>query len=272
MGSAPIVDPTIGFPYPTIDEVMDIARARVNDMMNDTAGDLLANDAPASQTYLTAAWKWYQARCDTAGVQTFIKSIMLYGLPARATNDVGNESWITWAGVSDGVNQYTGPVLPQDMISPKSIWRRRYQTPDSSGGNTLNTSPLNLMVQATDGLPVWLDTNVYDWRDDGIYFYGTTFAQDWKLRYSAYRLPLDITMPDTVVPMMFCEDCLGARIAFEFANSRGAVQAPAMEAWAETAFNTVSQRATRIKGRQNIRRQGYSTGSGYGRNWPVINN
>lgn len=261
----PLVDGGGGNPYPTIDEVMDIARARVNDMMNDTEGDLLSNEAPASQTYLTAAWKWYQARCDTAGVQTFIRSIPIYGIPAMANCDVANECWITWSGCSDGVNQFDAPVLPQDMISPKSIWRRM-----SVPGGATNPTPFCLMEQATDGLPVWLDCNVYDWREDGIYFYGTNYPQDWKFRYSAYRAPLDITQPASIVPMMMCEDCLGARVAFEFANSRGATQAAAMEAWAETAFSTISLRATRIKGRQNIRRQGYSRGNNQYRNYPNI--
>jgi hypothetical protein len=126
------------------------------------------------------------------------------------------------------------------------------------------------MAQAVDGLPTHLDCNVYDWREDGIYFYGADYAQDWKFRYSAYRPNLDITQPDSLVSMMMCEDCLGSRIAFEFANARGAVQAPAMQAWAETAFNTTSQRATRIKQRQSIRRQGYSRGSGFNRNYPNI--
>ena len=245
---------------------MNTARARVNDMMNSTEGDLLANDAPASQTYLTAAWKWYQARCDTVGVQTFKRTIPIYGIPARATNDVMNECWITWSGCSDGVNQFVNPVLPRDMISPKSIWRRRSQP--SSPMN--NSAGLDLMIQATDGLPSSLDCNIYEWREDGMYFYAANYAQDWKFSYSAYRSPLDINQPDSQVPMMMCEDCLGARVAFEFANARGATQAPALEAWAETAFGTTGQRTTRIKGRQNIRRQGYTRRGNC--NYPNITN
>jgi hypothetical protein len=259
---------TGGNPYPTINAVMESARARVNDMMNDVNGDLLSNDAPYAQTYLTSAWDWCQARCDTAGVQTFIRSVVLSGIPMRSNNDVGNEGWITWSGCSDGVFQFSSPVLPQDMISPKSIWRRRSVAPNSDGSSSINPSGFELMSQAVDGLPAYLDCNVYDWRDDGIYFYGADYAQDWKFRYSAYRPPLVITRPDDQVPIMMCKDCLGARVAFEFASARGAAQAPAMEAWAETAFNTISQRATRIKQRQSIRRQGYTSGRGC--NYPNI--
>lgn len=254
----PLVGGLEGNPYPTINEVMNTARSRVNDMMNSVEGDLLSNDAPASQTYLTSAWKWYQARCDTAGVQTFIRHTSIFGLAPRAVNDVANESWITWAGSSDGQNQFETPVLPQDMISPKSIWRRPSLGPNGDGSMAVNQHEFQLMTPATDGLPPYMDCSQYDWRDDGIYFYGDTYPQDWKFRYSAYRAPLDINQPDLLVPMMMCEDCLGARVAFEYANARGAVQAAAMEAWAETAFTTTSLRATRIKGRMNIRRQGYS--------------
>jgi hypothetical protein len=238
---------------------MDIARARVNDMMNGAEGDLLANDVPSSQAYLTAAWKWYQARCDTAGVQTFKRTVPIFGIPVRASNDVAYECWITWGGCSDGVNQFELPTLPVDMISPKSIWRRpNVPAGDDISNIASNMARFELMFQATDGLPPYLDPNWYEWRDDGLYLYFETYVQDLKLSYSAYRSPLDLSQPNNVVPMMFCEDCLGARVAFEFANARGADQAPAMAAWAETAFNTTSQRASRIKGRQSIRRQGYS--------------
>lgn len=268
----PLVDGGVGNPYPTVNEVMDVARSRVNDMMNDTSGDLLSNDSPASQTYLTSAWKWYQARCDTAGVQTFKRTIPIYGIPQRATNDVMNECWITWSGCSDGINQFDGPVLPQDMISPKSIWRRRSQGLNSDGSIAENDVNLELMGQATDGLPPFLDCNVYEWREDGLYFYASSYAQDWKLSYSAYRAPLDITQPDATVPMMMCEDCLGARIAFEFANARGAAQASAMEAWAETAFNTTGLRATKIKQRQTIRRKPYGSSDSHRNIGPTFRN
>ena len=254
----PLVTPALGNPYPTVNAVMNVARARVNDMMNSVDGDLLANDSVASQTYLSAAWRWLQGELATAGVETFIKDIILSGIPARFVNDTAFQSYISWTGCSDGTNQYEGPVLPQDMILPLSLWRRASQ----ANGNGQN---FYLMAQATDGLPTWLDSNVYDWRDDGLYFYGAGNAQDFRMRYSAYRPDLDITMPTNLVPMMMCEDCLGSRVAYEFANSRGAAQAPQMMQWAQTALETIIQRTSRRKQRQNIRRKGFNNrGRGYG--------
>ena len=185
---------------PTIGEIMNVARMRVDDMMNDATGDLLANTTPYAQTMLSAAWRWYQDRCATVGVETLIRSTVVYGLPVQVSQDVGNEAYLTWMGCSDGVNQYASPVLPQDLIQPLSIWRRDSVTPYTSQNN----ANFRLMSQAVDGLPVWLDYNVYDWREDGIYFYAWSNLQDFRIRYSAYRADLNITRPTDLVPMMRC--------------------------------------------------------------------
>lgn len=242
------VPPATGNPYPIIDDVMNSARARINDMVNDTAGDLLVDSAPYAQTYLTNAWSWLQRKCATAGVETFIREITLYGLPARYNNDPANQAWLTWLGSSDGFNQYTLPVLPQDMIFPLSVWRRQ----------TGMMLPFNLMTQAADGLPRIIDCNIYDWRDDGMFFYAALYSQDFQMRYSAYRPPLDITQPTQNVPIMMCEDCLGARVAFEFANARGSAGAPGLKAWADEAFDTIRLGNTRRRERRSLRRIPYN--------------
>jgi hypothetical protein len=247
-------------PYPSIDLVMNNARSRVNDMINDAAGDLLADDIPASQTYLTSAWNWLQRQCATAGVETFKRELTIYGVPQRASQDVANQSWITWLGCSDGVNQFEQPCLPQDMILPLSLWRRMSGT----------TSYFLLMLLANDGLPRVFDTNIFDWREDGLYFYGDMWPQDFQLRYSAYRPTLDITKPQTTVPIMMCDDCMGWRIAFEFANARGSDQAPQLKGLADDAFTTIKMGSTQRRQRQNLRRQPYNRrNSGRGFGYPV---
>ena len=250
----PIVPPPLGNPYPTVGLIFQFARQRVNDMINGVDGDLLTsgNDpAPYSQTMLTSAWRWYQAKCAMAGVETLKKTAVLYGLPVQATQDAANEAYITWLGCSDGVNQFPAPALPQDLIQPTSIACR--QSGESSFGDP--------MRQATDGLPGYLAYDVYEWRDDGMYFYAPQFARDMKLSYAAYRADLDATNEASLVPMMFCEDCLGARVAFEFANARkpGGAGASALAAWANTAFDVGGGGgASRRKQRANIRRIPYS--------------
>lgn len=235
-------------PYPSIELIMDGARSRVNDMINDAAGDLLADDVPASQTYLTRAWNWLQRQCATAGVETFKREITLTSIPQRYSQDIANQSWITWLGCSDGINQYEQPRLPQDMILPLSLWRRQ-------SGTTAYFLP---MVLANDGLPRLFDTNVFDWREDGLYFYGEQWPQDFQMRYSAYRPSLDIAKPTTTVPIMMCDDCMSWRVSFEFANARGSDQAPQLKGLADDAFNTIKLGSTQRRQRQNLRRQPYN--------------
>ena len=248
-------------PYPTIELVMDNARSRVNDMINDATGDLLADNIPASQTYLTSAWNWLQRQCATAGVETFKREITLVGIPQRYSQDIAKQAWITWLGCSDGVNQYAQPCLPQDMILPLSMWRRQSGT----------ISYFLPMILATDGLPRLFDTNIFDWREDGMYFYAEQWPQDFQLRYSAYRPTLDITKAaTTTVPIMMCDDCMGWRIAFEFANARGSDQAPQLKGMADDAFTTIKMGSTQRRQRQNLRRQPYNRrGSGRGWGWPT---
>lgn len=257
----PIVTVPSGNPYPTVGDVMSTARARVGDMINDVNGDLLTNDAPYAQTYLSNAWTWYQDRCADVGVETLIKEIILQGLPAASNYDTQYQAWLTWLGCSDGVNQLNAPQLPQDLINPLSIWRRQTQT----------INRFILMAQAEDGLPTLRDPNIYDWRDDGAYFYAASWAQDFRIRYAAYRADLNVLLPLSFVPMMRCKDCLGARVAYEYASARGSAQTQAMHDWAEDAFqNGAAQRTSRRKQRQTLRRRPYSGGRGGGNAWPVI--
>lgn len=239
---------------------MNLARVRVDDAANDLSGDLLADDAPATGTLLNAAWRWLQGKAYTAGVETPIQEVVLSGLPARGSSDTQFQAYVTWLGCGDGLNQYEQPILPQDMIQPLSVWRRQ------SGQN----GSFGLMTQATDGLPVWMDSNVYDWRQDGMYFYAASYAQDLRIRYAAFWPELDIKKPQTSVRMMMCEDCLSARIAFEYANLRGAAGAAGLSQMAEDAFATIAQRTSRRKQRATFTRIRYGGERGCGLGWPSV--
>lgn len=267
----PLVDGGLGNPFPTIEKVMNQARVRVNDASTELSGDLLTDDAPYTGTILNTAWRWLQGRAYTAGVEAYIQEIVINSFPVQSIPDPSLQAFIGWLGCGDGVNQFETPALPQDLIQPLSVWRRRSVQVNSDGSQALNTSNFILMSQATDGLPPYLEYNTYDWRQDGLYFFAQTFPQDFRIRYAAYRPDLDITQPQSSVSMMMCEDVMSARVAYEYANLRGAAQAPAMMQMSEDAFQIIAQRTSRRKQRQTIRRRPYSGGSGgYGRNWPLI--
>ena len=256
----PLVD-TGGDPYPLTQDVMNLARVRVNDCAISLDGNLLSNNQPYTNTILQAAWRWLQTKCAVAGVETFIRSTYIQGIPAAAKQDTAYECYLTWEGCGDGVFQYEAPGLPPDLILPLHIGYRQSGTQNN----------FNDLDQALDGLPRYLNVNVYDWRDDGMYFYGWSVAADIKLRYAAYRAPLNLGDPQNQATIMFCEDALSARIAYEFANLRGAAQAPAMMQAAEDAFDVIAQRTARKNQRRAIRRRPYS-GRSTGWNYPTVRN
>ena len=234
---------------------MNAARFRVNDTINDIGGDLLRDDDPVTDAILQSAWRWLQAMAYTAGVETYIKeTLQPLQVSSGPANDPANQAFISWTGSGDGFVQSDTPALPADMIQPLSVWRRA-----TGSAGTPNNALFMLMEQAQNGLPPYLDYNIYDWRDDGLFFYAPTYAQDIRIRYAAYRAPLQLLVTGAVVPMMMCEDCLAARVAFEYASQRGAVAAPTMKAWADEAFQVIASKSSRRTQRRTVRRRPYTS-------------
>lgn len=248
----PLVNSASASPYPTINQIMEAARTRVNDTALDIDGELLANDQPYSETLLNLAWSWWKDKCAISGIERPIRTVDIYGVPASA--GLGQyRSWINWFGCSDGVNQYESPTLPNDLFLPLNVKRR------ISGGTGCYTD----MTQANNGLPNWYDPSVYDWSDDGLYFYGTAEPQDFQIRYSADLARLIIANVNDSVPFVGCERAISARLAYEYANRLGSVQAPVMAQLADDEFSMISQRTGRKNQRRNIRRQPYARLSQY---------
>lgn len=245
-----------GSPYPKVSDVMNLARVRVNDTAMSIDGDLLANDQPYTGTLLNAAWRWLQTKASVSGIETPIREFNVTGFPAAL--DTTEQSWIGWGGSGSGGANYNDPQLPEDMILPMNVWV------DYGSGY------MSEMQQADEGLPVLQEWNVYDWRQDGLYFYGSQQPLNLRIRYQSFLADLSLTDPTAIVPMMFCQDALSARVAFEFSNARGSAQAAALAALAEDAFGLISQRTGRKNQRRNLRRQSFSGYGEYSNPWPII--
>jgi hypothetical protein len=249
-------------PYPFVSDVMNLARVRACDTSFGLDGDLLANDRPDTLTMLNASWRWLQRKAANAGIETYIQEVFLTGLPAgNAYIDLVNQSFIGWQGCGDGIYQFDAPALPQDMYIPLSVWARQ-------SGTQNEYFP---MLQAENGLPTWLNYNIYDWRTDGLFYYGNTYPLDFRIRYSAMRDDLNFDDPTMQVTMRDCQDALSARVAYEYVQKRGGTAAPTLAAMAETAFATMTLTTGRRKQRMSIRRIGFS-GRGRRSIWPVIRN
>lgn len=242
--------PAAGSPYTPISTVIELARVRANDAGLSIDGELLADGQPYLSRMVNGAWKWLQARAATAGVETYIREAIITGVPYAS--EWGNQMFMNWEGCGEvGGGEQDSPALPADLIMPLSVW---VQT---------SNYPYCEMQQASDGLPVCPRPDVYDWRMDGMYFYGYQNAvTNLRIRYSAAFQDFDLEQ-DPPIPMLYAEDCLAWRIVFEFANARGGTQAASVAQMAEDAFQTLAQRTSRKNQRRSLRRQPYG-GSAYG--------
>lgn len=244
----PVVPAAVVSPYPTVEAVMNRARVRVDDTALGLSGELLADTMPYSETLLNLAWDWLQTRMANAGIELTIREVIITGLPIAA-NVAGNApavAALTWLGCTDGVNQYDQPNLPADLNMPLDVHR------DNGNGFVL-------MSQADNGLTDYTRLLDYDWRSDGMYFFPTDTPTNFRVRYSAKFAPLSLaTAATTLVPVLFCEDALSARVAFEFCNMRGAAQTVAMQQLADAAFQMLAQRTARKNERRSLRRLPYS--------------
>ncbi len=260
------VAPTIpNQPYPTIGDVLHLARVIVNDAFgpNGVSGDLLSSSNATTVVLLNSAWGQLQDELADAAVETFTKEIILSPLPAVTTSDPSVSVYIAWDGYFDGAiwhNSGVGlPSLPYDMIQPaaQGVWERAY----GSG------APYTIVTPNDAGLPEGYQTGKlrwYEWRDDKLFFKGATVSIELKLRYLAYRpdLGADNVLPineAVLVPVMRSKRAMAYLVASEFARLRGSEVADNLYAMAEAEIEKLTRRSSHRKASISYRRKAFGS-------------
>lgn len=206
-------------PYPTVEEVMNLARAIVNDSYNNGAGRILTDDAPFTLPYLNSAIRKLRMELANNSVSTVIKdNVILTPLTPVAQVDPSVQTFVSWTGYFDGTNMNDAPVLPPDLIVPIVLWER--QT-----GTNLAFQP---MCQPMQGLcsreqSTWL--REWEWRTDQLNFVGSVNSIDVRLRYEAQTLVPVAAGSDfttTIIGSIDSQDALAYEVAYMFASARGA--------------------------------------------------
>ena len=86
-------------PYPTVGQVMNRARALVNDAYQMGAGRILTNKAPFTVEYLNSALEEVQERIRNNGVITLTRDNVLVGpLPPLAASDPTQQTSLAYTG------------------------------------------------------------------------------------------------------------------------------------------------------------------------------
>lgn len=251
-------------PYDILDTVLNTARVRMNDAIQDLGGDILRDDQPFTQTMANSAWRKMQEYLQNFGFTRVTDEIIIEGLPVVASQDPASQCWLSWTGYSTGgVNEGAiNPnfVLPQTFIFPLKIWER------ITGQNAWFIPMTNIM----DGIPAVAKqgyNRMFEWRQDRIYMPGSQNSMDLRIRFASFFPDFQtqgaVQWYQQPVPIMRCLDAFADYICVEASVGRDDVSGGAFEASAEGKAKLIFNRDVRLKNRTNVRRRPRSGGHGH---------
>ena len=256
-------------PYDIVDTVLNTARVRLNDAIQQLSGDILKDSQPFTQTMTNSAYRRMQEFLANLGYSRMTDEEIITAVPICASSDPASQCWIDWTGFYDGTQVWTGFALPPKFDFLLKIWDR------PSGFNCGWGEPL---VEAMDGLPAtykYPRNGRFEVRNDKIFFPGTTIPVDLRLRFGQY-FPDFATQGITQwyqqpVPIMRCLDCFADFICIEACDGRDDVDSQVFKARAEEHAKLIFNKDVRRKDRSNVRRKPRSGprnhGAGYGYGW-----
>lgn len=262
----PIPTPVPSSPYVLVNDVLDLARTRVNDAIQSIGGDTLTDDQPFTQVMTNAAWLKMQQFLANMGYSRNRQRVVLTGMPIVGSQDPASETILNWEYFYDGVSYFippNTPVLPQDFIAPLRMGERQsvgYQPVLTQGNSAF--SPMQL---SPDGNPncrkrPW--NGWFDWRADGIVMPGSIVPMDFEIYYAAYLQDF-ITVGETPwyqqpVPIMRAKSALANYIAAEFSGPRGDMDSDKLLAQAEQECRLIFNNSdVPLRQRNNISRRSY---------------
>lgn len=234
--------------YATVESVLDLARAKVNDMMVSTAGEILTDTAPFTFPMLNDAASYFTRKLRNRGYKTFVKETILTPITAIAVADPGTQVNISDTGYYDGVTNANPPQLPTDLTEPQVLWERQ----------TGSVDQWSMMVEWPDGLPSVVQTiklGMWEWRQDAIYMPGATQSNDIRLRYIS--IGATFVSPTDSLLIRDATSALANLLAAVFVNSRSPAMAQSFAAAGDEIISDIALENTRARQRETITRRPY---------------
>lgn len=246
-------------------------------------GNILDATQASTQQACKNGWRKLQTTMRDCGTKNFQSAVLIENLPVVASFDPGSECYLSWFGCSDGINSYTTPALPSDLLGPLWISERATGTAlPFAGPNQPNMNP------RPDGIPKrpkLIFNGVWQWRANAIWFPGAVQNVDFWIYYrSRLPAPLDVGSTrwfQTTANIVDCEDALSWWVVREFSIAMSAfalghgqaetaqtAQAAAALAQAEamTATKLLANQDVMLDQRLDVRRIPYGGGRGSGSN------
>lgn len=243
-------------PYPNAEQVMNRARAFVNDAFQGGAGRILTDRNPFTVQFLNSALEYLQDRIRNRGVITleYDNVILSPILPAPTPTQPGLQQRVAYNGFFNGVSWLPTPVLPANCVSVLELWER--QT-----GSGLPFQPMKQLRPLPDRFPgPWLVN--WEYRQDSIILLGSTVSEDLRIRYQAQLgtiAPATAENPlsNVSIAILCSINALATLVAYTYARALGAPAAQTMQTDAEALVRLITNRYTRQNQHVPRRRRGF---------------
>ena len=274
--SSPTINPGSngsGGSYPSFEEIMNLVRALVNDSqagITGTPGEgQVVTDSPVispfTLQFINSAVRQIYRELRNIGAPTLIKdNVIISGLtPIWGANGLGNcdpaaQQFLSYSGFFDGHSINPLLQLPGDLLYPERLWERQTGTNNSFAAMRQEESGM-------DSRPQYPTLANWEWRNDNIWFVGSTQLNDVRLRYYCslpqfFSPTLDFS--STFVPVLDSADALAYKIAVMYARMLGSPGLPDLISEAKEQVFQLKNEYTRRTQSRDYRRIGYGHSGG----------
>lgn len=240
-------------PYPTAEQVMNMARAFVNDAFRGGAGRILTDQAPFTVQYLNSALEELAAKIRNRGVITLeIDNTILTPITALPQPNPAVQIYVSFAGFFDGTKMNKLPALPGSLLQVLEVWERQ----TGSGLPFQPVKPMRPLTSAFQG-PYFRN---WEWRQDRINLRGSTVTEDLRIRWTSALAPIapateENPWSNVTIQILASVNALAKLVAYNYALARGAQAAATMRTDADMYTRLITNAYTRQNQRTPYRRR-----------------
>ncbi len=258
--------------YPSLEEICNYVRSLINDSQAGPSGipgtgQIFTDDplvSPFVQPMLNASIRETYRELRNIGSATLLKdNVIVSGLtPVNGANGAGIadpavQVFLSYGGYFDGKTINSNLVLPGDLLYPEVVSERQTGT-----NNTFAK-----LEQPQGGLPSrpqYPTLAQWEWREDKIWFVGSTQTNDVRLRYYAalpqfFSATLDFA--STYVPILDGGDAIALKTAVKYARMLGSPGLPDLIGEAKEQMYQLKNAYTRRTQSQDYHRVPYGHSS-----------
>lgn len=259
----PIIQSSI---FPTLESIMDLARATVNDMypgVGGTNGRILTDSAPFTLVYLNSAFRIVQRKLRNEGVTFPIKdNVILFNLTPVVQVDPNVQVSVGYNGYFDGTVTHPTPALPSDCVQPQALWEQIV-------GSGLPFVPMRLAQASIPSIFQGPYFGTWEWRNYQLFMPGSQSVENIRLRYTSGQPPFASLPQDfstTQVNIIDSQEAIAFQVALQYGRARGAAPDALqnVEAQFAEAIDDMAQEWVRQAQNTDKRRQPYGGSSNSG--------